>query len=99
MLLAQLVLLSTLMSFLATSSCTLISRTKVPTNSGNSGYPYNQEVQREKISNLPGGFKYASSNLAEFQTPFVIRLDDPHAGIFAGRWAGGGTRLDICGNQ
>ena len=78
---------------------TLVPRNRVGTDPGNSGYPFGREPWLEEIRNLPGGFKYASTRLPAFQSSFVIRMDDPNAYGFVGRWTGGGTRDDIYGNQ
>lgn len=63
------------------------------------GYPYHSTAHRWKITGLPGGLKYASADVEEFHTPIEIQADDPNAGGFVGRLAGGGRRAGIRGNQ
>lgn len=82
-----------------TSNRTLTLRERAVIDLTGPGYPYNTNARRWKVSDLPGGLRYASADVKEFQGSFVIEADDPNAGGFAGRLAGGGRRTDIYGNK
>jgi len=90
------------MLFVATSgnsNHSLIPRGVIATGPGSPGYPYHQTTELWMIPNLPGGLKYASSDVPGLEVTFMIQPDDPNAGGLAGRLAGGGTRRDIHGNK
>jgi len=67
--------------------------------SDNPSYPPNHGPRRVWISNLPFGLEYASSDTHEVRGSAIIQSDDPNAGTFAGRCAGGGRRDEIYGNR
>ena len=96
LLLTLMALFFTITGTCADSNHTLLARGRV---NANLIYPFYPTSQRERISNLPGRFQYASAEIPECENSFVIRADDPNAGRFAGRRAGGGRRVDICGNK
>ena len=78
------------------------NRTLTPrggTHPGNPAYSPTHGRRRVWIPNLPEKLKFASSDTIEFQYRLIIRPDDPNAGQFAGRLAGGGRRADIYGNK
>jgi len=78
------------------------NRTLTPrgdTHPGNPAYPPTLGHRRVWIPNLPGKLEFASSDAIELQVQFIIRPDDPNAGQFAGKLAGGGRRADIYGNK
>jgi len=80
------------------SNHTLTPRKKVATDPTGSGWTH-QGARRSKINDLPGGFRCVSADVPEFKGSIVIQADDPNARGFAGRRAGGGTRLGIYGNR
>ena len=78
------------------------NRTLLPrgdTHPSRRAYPPTHRPRRVRIENLFGGLQYASADAEEFQNRLTIEEDDPNAGIFTGRLAGGGTRAGIYGNQ
>jgi hypothetical protein len=83
----------------STSNHTLSPRDRVCADSKHPSHPYDPQARCEGINNLPGGLRFVSSDIDELLYSFIIRRDDPNAGGFVGRWAGGGRRLDIYGNR
>ena len=65
----------------------------------NPAYPPIRAPQRVWIDNLPEKLGFASSDAIEFPCQLTIRPNDPNAGLFAGRVAGGGRRPDIYGTK
>ena len=82
-----------------TGNRTLTLHRRTVTDLTGPGYPYNTGARRRKIGDLPGGLRYASADVKEFQGSFLIEADDPNAGGFAGRLVGGGGRADIHGDK
>jgi len=83
----------------STSNCTFTPHGRNVSDLASPGYPYNTRARHWKAGNLPGGLRYASADVKEFQGSSIIQPYDPNAGGFARRLAGGGGRTDIYGNK